>query len=181
MTVLLRPATLADAEGIGRVHVEGWQTTYRGLLPPDFLDGLTAENRAAFWRRPLTTRTAGWHMLVAEEAGAIVGFACGSAEWGEPRPGCEGHVNALYVLSDRRGRGIGTRLLSALFGKLAADGRRSVSLWVLAGNERSETFYRRLGASELMRADKPGAGATLPEIALGWDQAAMRAVVEMRP
>jgi hypothetical protein len=52
---------------------------------------------------------------------------------------------------------------------------------VLAGNERSETFYRRLGASELMRADKPGAGATLPEIALGWDQAAMRAVVEMRP
>jgi GNAT superfamily N-acetyltransferase len=175
--VTLREATLDDAAGIGRVHVEGWQTTYRGLLPDAFLDDLTVESRTEFWTRPLTTRPAGWHMLVAEEAGKIVGFACGSGEWGEPRPGCEGHVNAIYVLSGHRGGGIGTRLLAALFERLTSDGCKSVSLWVLAGNDRTEAFYRALGAAELMRADKPGAGEPVPEIALGWDKQGMDGVI----
>lgn len=177
--VTLREATLEDAAGIGRVHVEGWQTTYRGLLPDAFLDGLTPENRAEFWRRPLTSRPKGWHMLVAEEEGEIVGFACGSGEWGEPRPGCEGHVNAIYVLSGRRGIGIGTRLLAQLFERLAKDGCGSVSLWVLAGNDRSEAFYRARGAAELMRAMKPGPAEPVPEIALGWGREAMDGVIAM--
>jgi ribosomal protein S18 acetylase RimI-like enzyme len=179
MTVILRDATLSDARGIAAVHVEGWQTTYRGLLPDSYLDSLTVEGRAEFWTRPLTTRPTGWHMLVAEDDEGIVGFACGSAEWGEPRPGCEGHVNAIYVRSDLRGRKIGTRLLAALFRKLAADGRQSISLWVLEGNDRSEAFYRDRGAKELMRAEKPGPVDPVREIALGWDKAAIERVIAM--
>jgi len=180
VTVTLRDATIEDAPGIAAVHVEGWQTTYRGLLPDSYLDSLTVPARAEFWTRPLTTRPTGWHMLVAEKDDAIVGFACGSAEWGEPRPGCDGHVNAIYVLSELRGRGIGTQLLAALFRKLAEDGRSSISLWVLEGNAASEAFYKARGAEELMRAEKPGPEKPVPEIALGWSKPAIERVIAMR-
>jgi len=177
--ITLREATIEDVRGIAAVHVEGWQTTYRGLLPDTYLDSLTIESRAEFWTRPLTTRPTGWHMLVAEKDEEIVGFACGSAEWGEPRPGCDGHVNAIYVRSDLRGRKIGTRLLAALFARLAEDGRNSISLWVLEGNEASEAFYRARGAEELMRAEKPGPEKPVPEIALGWTKPAIERLIAM--
>jgi hypothetical protein len=36
--VSLRRATVADAEAIAAVRVEGWQTTYRGMIPDQYLD-----------------------------------------------------------------------------------------------------------------------------------------------
>ena len=39
-TAHIRPATLADTEGIGLAHVRSWQSAYRGKMPQDYLDGL---------------------------------------------------------------------------------------------------------------------------------------------
>jgi hypothetical protein len=38
-----REAIIADVAAIARVHVESWRTTYRGLLPDDYLGHLTYE------------------------------------------------------------------------------------------------------------------------------------------
>jgi hypothetical protein len=45
--ISVRPATLADADGIGLVHVGSWQAAYRGKMPQDHLDGLDPARRAA--------------------------------------------------------------------------------------------------------------------------------------
>ena len=34
----IRLATDADARGIARVRVSGWQSAYRGLIPDEYLD-----------------------------------------------------------------------------------------------------------------------------------------------
>jgi hypothetical protein len=41
----LRRARSHDALGIARVHVQSWQTAYRGVLPQDYLDRLTPARR----------------------------------------------------------------------------------------------------------------------------------------
>jgi hypothetical protein len=46
---LIRTATQEDASSISRVHVESWQTTYRGILPEAFLASLNAEESMAAW------------------------------------------------------------------------------------------------------------------------------------
>ena len=48
---MVRPAVLDDAAAIARVHVASWRTTYRGLLPDDFLASLGVEPYTDRWRR----------------------------------------------------------------------------------------------------------------------------------
>src|SRR4051794_10922273 len=50
---LIRPATVADAPALGRVHVTSWRQTYAGIVPAAFLAGLSPENRAATWAHRL--------------------------------------------------------------------------------------------------------------------------------
>ena len=40
MTITIRPATAADAAQIARVRVDCWRSTYRGLVPDAYLDGM---------------------------------------------------------------------------------------------------------------------------------------------
>ena len=42
----IRRATEKDLIGIAHVHVETWQSTYAGIIPDDYLQSLTIENRA---------------------------------------------------------------------------------------------------------------------------------------
>ena len=50
----LRLANPSDAHGLAEMHVATWQVAYRGLLPDDFLDGLTVAARAERWQQILT-------------------------------------------------------------------------------------------------------------------------------
>ena len=49
--IRLRPAKVADARAIARIHVETWRTTYAGILPDSTLVGMTVDGKAAGWRR----------------------------------------------------------------------------------------------------------------------------------
>ena len=50
----LRLANPSDAYALAEMHVAAWQVAYRGLLPDDFLDGLTVAARAERWQQILT-------------------------------------------------------------------------------------------------------------------------------
>jgi GNAT superfamily N-acetyltransferase len=53
-----------------------------------------------------------------------------------------GELLALYVDPGSWGKGIGRRLLVEARARLAGRGFVEAILWVLAGNERAERFYR---------------------------------------
>jgi hypothetical protein len=69
----LRPADIADARAIAKVHVLSWQHAYRGLLPQGFLDGLSVEQRQAMWSSSITQGD--MSILVAEVNDRVVGFS----------------------------------------------------------------------------------------------------------
>ncbi|WP_269669522.1 hypothetical protein [Paenibacillus sp. GSMTC-2017] len=41
----IRPAIVEDMEGIAKVHLESWRTTYAGIISDQFLASLTLEGR----------------------------------------------------------------------------------------------------------------------------------------
>jgi len=138
--MLLRPAEPADALDVARVHVRSWQVGYRKLLPDEYLDGLRPEQRAERYdfattdvRRPTT--------VVATESGVICGFATTAPAHDLDVPQC-GELCALYVDPDWWGQGVGTALISAARTRLFDQGFRHAVLWLLAGNQRAERFYR---------------------------------------
>ncbi|MFZ0501661.1 MAG: GNAT family N-acetyltransferase [Steroidobacteraceae bacterium] len=143
--MILRPAAPDDAMPVARVHVRAWQVAYRGLMPPEYLQGLRPEERAQRYdfagRDPAQPRT-----LVAVEADTILGFATISPARDADVAG-QGELCALYVEPDCWGRGIGQALASAARDQLFRLEFRNAVLWVVAGNARAERFYRADGWS----------------------------------
>ncbi len=84
--------------------------------------------------------------LVAEEAGAIVGFAIGCPE----RAGF-GHLVTLDVPPEQQRRGIGSLLLGAVEARLAGRGSRAFVLETVADEDGAREFYEKHGYSVVRR------------------------------
>lgn len=86
----------------------------------------------------------GWDWLVAEEAGQCLGYAYGSShrERAAYRYTCE--VSA-YVHPAAQGRGLGRRLYTELFERLAARGLCTALAGVAQPNPASMALHRALG------------------------------------
>lgn len=69
----IRKARLKDAEGIARVHVDSWRTTYKGIIPDDYLNSLSYEQRTELWKNNIGKK--GNYVLVAENTEEqVIGF-----------------------------------------------------------------------------------------------------------
>jgi len=165
--VLIRDAQAGDATAIARVHVASWQSTYAGMLPANYLTGMSLRGAEARWRGSLPDRGPGSGTLVAvDEDGAVAGFC----SFGPQRRGIDGfagEVYALYLHDDARGRGMGRLLMAASAERMLAGGFRSGLVWCLSTNP-TRWFYERLGGVRV--ADRPGrfAGMDIVELAYGW-------------
>jgi ribosomal protein S18 acetylase RimI-like enzyme len=138
----VRPARVGDAPAMGRLHVRAWQAAYRGHMPDDYLDGLRAEDRAAGWERALGLQRPRGAVLVAEQAGEVVGFAnVGPAQ----DPEGAGELYAINVDPGHWGTGAGRALLGAAQAELARLGFDETVLWVLPANARARRFYEVAG------------------------------------
>ncbi|TQF68600.1 GNAT family N-acetyltransferase [Rhodococcus spelaei] len=146
----LRTARPGDALAVARVHVRAWQAGYRGLLSAEYLDGLSAEDRARRYTfdesdpgRPLTT-------VAVNASGDISGFVTTGSAPADAEPGTgtgtgTAEVMALHVDPDSWGTGVGRALMSAGRAGLIRRGYAEAVLWVLAGNLRAERLYRSDG------------------------------------
>ncbi len=168
MAYLLRPPEPDDAPHLGAVHVLAWQTAYRGgLMPDDYLDGLSADERADMWGQALAAEPRPrFHRLVAvdEASDRLVGFITVGPAGGDGDAD-EGEVFSLNVHPDHWGRGAGTVLLDGGVAALSADGFRSLILWVHPGNERACRFYEARGwRSDGAEKLQDVLGVTVPEV-----------------
>jgi ribosomal protein S18 acetylase RimI-like enzyme len=175
MDYRIRDARVEDAEAIARVHVDSWRTTYRGIVPQEFLDSLSYEGRAQNWRAGLANkpqpqeswRRIGDIALVGEDpAGRIVGFANGGAIRGD-HPPYDGELYSIYLLQEHQGKGLGRRLFVLLAQRLQAAGYRSMLLWALKDNPACR-FYEGLGGVVAFEVVIDIAGNRLDEVAYGW-------------
>jgi L-amino acid N-acyltransferase YncA len=71
----IRPATLADVESIARVHVQAWQESYFGLVPPEAFEQHSLELRIRQWSATLSDSERS--TLVYEKDGVVCGFVSG--------------------------------------------------------------------------------------------------------
>jgi GNAT superfamily N-acetyltransferase len=137
----IRNAEPEDALEVARVHVRSWQLAYRGLLPEKYLSQLRPEDRAKRYdfaaADPASPKT-----VVAVEANAILGFATTSPSRDQDLPDY-GELCALYVDPDYWSRGIGRLLIAESRRRLVDQGFFHALLWMMAGNERADRFYRR--------------------------------------
>lgn len=168
MTVIIREAVVADAEGIARVHVASWQTTYQGIVSAGFLASMSAEGRIPKWQQILETLGERAFVFVAEDDGKIIGFVNGMDER-ENNPQYTGEVGGIYLLKEAQRQGTGRKLIQTAARELARRGHASLLLWVLKDNLPARKFYETLGGKILREKPVTIGNQTLPEISYGWD------------
>lgn len=141
---MVRSATAADGDAIGRVQVETWRAAYRGLMPDEAIARFDVAARQRQWREGLAREPQpGSATFVAELEGEVVGFAsvgaCRDGEHGD------GELYAIYLHPSCWDRGIGRALLERAEESLRSSGFKRAILWVMEGNARGERFYRAAG------------------------------------
>jgi ribosomal protein S18 acetylase RimI-like enzyme len=170
VTYVVREPRPSDAPDLGAVHVRAWQAAYRdGLMPDEYLDSLSVEDREEMWRRALTSEPRPQqHRFVADDAaGTAIGFiVVGSA--GDDPATPAGEVYALNVDPDHWGRGAGRLLLEAGTRALSEEGFTTAVLWVHPGNQRARRFYEASGwSAEGVERTQEVLGVIVPEIRYG--------------
>jgi ribosomal protein S18 acetylase RimI-like enzyme len=144
---VIRAARVTDASQIAVVHVRSWQGAYRGLLPQAYLDGLDPAQRVGRWERSLAEaedRRNG--VLVADASGTLLGFVGYSPSRDrDADPARVGEIEAIYLLPNAWGKGVGRLLMDAALGRLAEARFDRVTLWVLDSNVRARRFYEAGG------------------------------------
>jgi GNAT superfamily N-acetyltransferase len=143
--VRVRVARPEDARPVAEVHVASWRHAYRGVLPDEYLDRLSVDDRAAMWLGAFADTDPKSGAFVAEESGRVVGFSSFGPSRDEDAPDGTGEVPAIYVEPSVMGKGVGRELLEEATAELRLAGFTRATLWVLEANERARRFYENEG------------------------------------
>jgi len=134
--MLVRLATSADNEAIRAIYnVEVVESTVTFDLVP------RSPEQQDLW---LSARSGAHAVLVAEDAGEVVGF--GSLSPYRDRPAYSTSVeDSVYVRRDMQGRGVGKALLAELLRLATAHGFHAVMARIVGGHEASIALHRAVG------------------------------------
>jgi ribosomal protein S18 acetylase RimI-like enzyme len=162
--VTIRVATEGDAAGIARVHVRSWQEAYAGIVPDAYLASLDADARTTQWRTYLREGPRDEiHTWVALSGDRVVGFVTVGPSRDEDARRGDREIFSIYLDPGTWGHGVARDLMRTVIGEVGE--KTTITLWVLADNERARHFYRRHGfqADGVERFDDIG-GASLLEV-----------------
>ncbi|MFJ9196030.1 GNAT family N-acetyltransferase [Streptomyces flaveolus] len=144
--VALRRATAADA----RAAADVWLRSFAAALPA-VVRPRTDEEVRDWFRHVVVPRYETW---VAESAGEVVGVMVLE----------ESELAQLYLAPDRRGRGIGDRLVT-----LAKERRPAgLSLWTFQVNTPARRFYERHGFTAAQWTDGARNEEREPDVRYVW-------------
>lgn len=165
--VILREATLVDADAIGLLHRISLQAGVEYGVPPSALL-LSAADRGKEWREWLRAKGIGRAagvVVVADSLHGSIGFACACPP--VPRrksgPSSDWDIPYLTVMHAHHAQKVGTRLLHRVGELAAAAGARSLLLRSPA-EARWNPFYLACGGYEDGVEDIPYLGVSLPVV-----------------
>ncbi len=146
--VIVRRATLADADTLAGISRRAFSATYRRVVPDAVLDEWI-ETAAANWLQALEDRSpdSPARAWVAERHGAVIGYGTTSparSNWLAPPAGA-GELTNLYLDPDVIGTGVGRMLYEHDVDDLRQRGFDPLVVWAFGENSLARSFYERMG------------------------------------
>lgn len=161
----IRKATIEDAKAIAKVQVDTWRTTYKNIVPDDYLENMSYGQRESIWKSIIPQ----CYVYVAEtNGGEVVGFASGGKAVNGEYDDYPGELTAIYILEDYQSQGTGKLLFEAIVKGIHALGFPSMIIFVLEDNP-AKNFYKAIGGKLLDRVEIEIGGKILYELVFAWD------------
>ena len=166
--MLIRKAALEDAAGVAKVQVDSWRTTFKGIVPDDFLENLSYYKRELIWKRAVMENEL---YIVEDENGHVIGFSVGGKERTGNYETYSGELYSIFILKEHQGTGIGRLLVRLVVDELKKKKLTSMLVWVLEENPACQ-FYGALGGKKIDTREIEIGGKKLREVAYGWEDIA---------
>ena len=141
--VQIAVATADDCRAIAEVQVRSWQFAYRDILPAAYLASLSVSERESKWCRVIENKRS--HVQLAQMSRQVIGFVSYGPSRDDDAPSGCAEVYAIYVHPSFLSTGVGCQLWLAALQQVRAEDYKTITLWVIAGNDRAVRFYERAG------------------------------------
>lgn len=143
--VTISIASPEDALDMSLIHKKSWTEAYKDLLPSEYLAKFSDSHWVALFERVLPDpSTRAWLLRVDGEPVACA-FVSPSRYQGYQG---ELELQSIYCLPEYRSNGYGRILLEHVISYAEQSMFSTVCAWVLQGNDRAISFYRRMGFVE---------------------------------
>ncbi|WP_244445056.1 GNAT family N-acetyltransferase [Oceanobacillus jeddahense] len=162
----IRKAGEEDIKSIAKVYVDGWKTTYDGLVPDNYLESLTYEEAKQKWISFLSSEKDPFIYIADNNEEGNIGFAAGKRLDNDK---FDGELYALYLLPECRGLGTGRQLVSAIAKHFIEKNMDSMMVWVMEQNKSGLGFYERMGGKKYLRRKSEFGGIVVEDAAYGWE------------
>ncbi|GFZ33268.1 N-acetyltransferase [Clostridium zeae] len=141
--IRIRYAEINDAKILGEIHSRSWKIAYKGIVPDEVLENITAEKREKYFEKALTNRQEEDAIILKDDVAA--GFICiGRCRDTDKDDAC-GEIWGIYLLPEHWSIGIGSELIKWGLNELKKRNYKRVTLWVLEENIRARKFYEKIG------------------------------------
>ncbi len=140
----IRYAAMDDIHGMGRVYADTWKAAYQGMIPQEFLDGLTASRWEDRYRQTLGKEGMSNAAVLLLE-GQIIGVSSFMKTRDADLADNYGEIISIYVLPEYWHMGFGRLMLDWVTRELKKLGYTDCSLWTLEDNLRAQRAYERFG------------------------------------
>lgn len=162
----IKQPKLDDAKDMARIIVDCWKDAYKNILPKDFLDNISYEERENSIRNRIlgTDEKFNSDIIIYSEENVK-----GVAFYGKNicnLPENIGEIIVLYVDINEHRKGIGKKLVAWIKNELKQQGFTDMVIWCLKDNLPSIEFYKAMGGTIYDERDFEIGGAIYKETGL---------------
>ena len=139
MKLIIRDAVPEDAYDRAVCHVSSWRSAYKGIVPDEYIDNISIEERTERYRRQIQDfKDSLFYNAIYENK--IIGLLCMSKSRDEDKPNA-GEIVGFYFIEEFWGKGYGREMMDFSINTLKSMGYNEIILWVLEENGRARRFY----------------------------------------
>ena len=140
--MIIRKINDNDIDAISKIYTDNWKSTYKNILPDDFLKNMTYEHSRKKWLSYIHINKQGAFIAI-DENNNIVGFSAY-----KPYDELEKCLllDSLHIRKSAQGSGIGKKLIFAVGEHAYNNGYEKMSICIVKGNDRAKGVYTHLGA-----------------------------------
>ena len=143
--LIIRNVKKEDIPKVVDIQIDGWKTAYKGIIEDEYLNAINKEEKIK--KRQKDYMLNGF--IIAELNDDVVGFCryIDNNSFSTEVEDADCELLAIYVKSDLKYKGIGTKLFQYVKDEFIEKGKSKMVLWCLKDNEASKKFYTKMGGT----------------------------------
>lgn len=142
MNISIKTGLKEDSEIISKIYASSWKCAYKGIVPDEYLKNLKDDFWVEKFKKWISKDILNVKIIYEDDK------AVGAIAYGKSRDDKffdYAEIQSFYLIPEYYRKGLGTKLIEFVLGKMRDKGYKHCYLWVLEPNNNARRFYEKIG------------------------------------